>query len=320
MTYSRVRHLSLVAGLGIGLALGLVYTWVVNPVELINTYPALLRTDHRRDWVRLAALSYVADNDLERVRVRLDGLGQEDIASAIRPLIEEYAAAGHSAETLRRLTTLAQAFDVQTPAMLVYLYSPSPSPPASIAAPSPASTPFPVFSSIPIPNPTSISAPTITPTPHTPSPAPALTFTPVESTKTFLPTLTPSPTPTPTPIPPLLARLGLAEQEQLCQRGEAEHIEVVVQDESGTGLPGVAVWLMWPGGADRAVTGLKPQQGAGYADFDAEWGVNYSLGVGELGIPLITGLRLEPCSADRDEEPIIGSWRIILEPYSSDTG
>jgi len=111
----------------------------------------------------------------------------------------------------------------------------------------------------------------------------------------------------------------LAEQEQICQREETEHIEVVVKDEQGTGLPGVAVWLMWPGGADRAVTGLKPQQGAGYVDFDAEWGVNYSLGVGELGLPLITGLRLEPCSADRDEEATIGSWRIVLEPYSAET-
>jgi hypothetical protein len=319
MTYSHVRHLSLVAGLGIGLALGLVYTWVVDPVELINTYPALLRTDYRRDWVRLAALSYVADNDLERIRGRLDGLGQEDVASAIRPLIEEYAAVGHSAGTLRRLTMLAQVFDVQTPAMLVYLYPPSPSPSTSIATPSPASTPFPVFSLTPTPNSTSIPVPTTTPTPRTPSPVPTLTLTPTESTRTLArPTSTPIPTPTPTPA--LLARLGLAEQEQLCQRGEAEHIEVVVQDESGTGLPGVAVWLMWPGGADRAVTGLKPQQGAGYADFGAEWGVNYSLGVGELGIPLITGLRLELCSADRDEEPTIGSWRIILEPYSSETG
>jgi hypothetical protein len=306
-----LRHLSLVVGLGIGLALGLVYTWVINPVELINTYPALLRTDYRRDWVRLVALSYVADEDLERVRVRLTGLSQEDIASAIRPLIEQYAAAGYSAETLRRLTTLAQVFDVHTPAMLVYLYSPSPSPPAAIPTLSRTSKPSLISSSTHTPKPTAMATPTAVPTPRTPSPVPTLTSTPVEPTRTLAP---------PTPTPSLLARLQLAQQEQICQREEAEHIEVVVKDEQGTGLPGVTVWLMWPGGADRAVTGLKPQQGAGYVDFDAEWGINYSLGVGELGVPLITGLRLEPCPAARDEEAIIGSWRIVLEPYSSESG
>lgn len=311
MTDLNLRHLGLLVGIGIGLALGLVYTWVIDPVELVNTYPALLRTDYRRDWVRLAALSYVADDNLERIRVRLDGLGQEDIGSALRPLIEEYAAAGHSAETLRRLTTLAQVFDVQTPAMLVYLDSPSPSPPAGIATLSRTSVPSLVSSSTHTPNPTATAPPTAVPTPRTPSPVPTLTPAPVE------PTRTPAP---PTPTPPLLARLQLVQQEQVCEREEAEQIVVVVRDEQGAELPGVTVWLIWPGGADRAVTGLKPQQGAGYVDFYAEWGINYSLGVGELGIPLITGLRLEPCPAARDEEAIIGSWRIVLEPYSSETG
>ena len=65
------RTAAIIIGLGVGLALGLVYTWVVNPVELVNTYPALMRTDYRRDWVRLAALSYAADGDIQRVRARL---------------------------------------------------------------------------------------------------------------------------------------------------------------------------------------------------------------------------------------------------------
>ena len=89
-----------------------------------------------------------------------------------------------------------------------------------------------------------------------------------------------------------------------------------MRDEHGTGLAGVKVWLIWPSGADRAITGLKPEQGRGYADFDVKWGVNYSLGIGELGTPLITAIRLEPCPVDDDKDAIIGSWRIILEAYS----
>jgi hypothetical protein len=91
-------------------------------------------------------------------------------------------------------------------------------------------------------------------------------------------------------------------------------LEVVVRDERGRGVPGVEVWLMWPGGADRAVTGLKPQRGAGYADFDAEPGASYEIGVGELGMPLVTDLQVGPCVQEEVEEPLMGSWRIVLGP------
>ena len=297
------RQVVPVVGIVIGLVLGLVYQWGVAPVELVNTYPALLRTDYRWDWVRMAALSYLADGDLERVRTRLDGLEQNDVADAIGTLIEEYAAAGHPADTMRRLTTLAQAFDVHTSAMLVYLHTPGPPPPA------PARTPPPTL---------------ITPTPsHTPTPTSRLTHTPSPTPYLSSPLQTPTPeltstlpTPTLTPTPPLLYRLVLAEREQICEPGQTEHIEVVVQDERGAGVAGVEVWLMWPGGADRAVTGLKPQHGAGYADFDVETDVRYSLGVGELGMGLVTGLRIEPCPAEEGAEPLLGSWRILLEPRS----
>lgn len=311
------RRVSPIIGLVIGLALGLVYTWVIAPVELVNTQPVLLRTDYRGDWVRLVALSYVADGNLERARARLDGLRNEDVAEATQALIEEFAAAGRSADTLRRLTTLAQALNVHTPAMLVYLHTPGSSPPSSTHTPSPmsTSTPTPVLTDTPTARASPTSAtPTLEPT-YTPTPAPhnasSLAIPTSESTST--------PSPSPTPTPPLLSRLQLAKREQVCQPGQVPRIEVMVRDEHGAGLSGVAVWLTWPGGADRAVTGLKPQRGAGYADFNAEQGVSYALGIGELGMPLVTDLRIEPCPADEDQEPLMGSWFVVLEPRPPDT-
>jgi hypothetical protein len=284
-----VQRLSLFIGLAIGLLAGLVYTWVIAPVELIDVGPSLMRADYRREWVRLAALSYVADGDLERARWRLQDLAREDIAAAMEALIDEYAAAGRSADMMRRLTTLAQALGVQTPAMLVYLGTP-------MASPAPTDTPLPTLA---------------------PSPAP---FTPtVVSTAapTLKPTRTPyPPTSTPEPLPPF----QLASKEQICKPGQAPHIEVVVQDESGAGLPGVEVWLMWADGADQAVTGLKPEKGVGYADFAVEEGVEYSLGTSELGAPLIAGLRLESCPQEKGKEPLVGSWRIVLERRPLVTG
>lgn len=305
-----------VIGLVIGLVLGLAYTWVIDPVELVNTYPALLRTDYRHSWVHLVALSYVADGDLERARARLDGLEQEDMATVIQALIEEYAAGGRSADTLRRLTVLAEAMNVHTPAMWVYLSPPASSPPSSAVASRPTSTPAPIHTptplasptpTIPIPEPTPTSTPIPTPTPQDVLPSITLASEP---------TSTPPP---PTPTPPLLARLRLTSQEQICEPGQRPHIEIVVTDERGAGVPGVEVWLMWSGGADRAVTGLKPQKGTGYADFNAEPGARYDLGIGELGMPLVTDLQVEPCPLGEVEERSMGSWRIILGPQTPES-
>jgi hypothetical protein len=282
MSGSPIQRLSLFIGLAVGLAAGLIYTWRIAPVELVNTYPALMRSDFRRDWVQMAALSYVADGDLERAARRMEGLERDDVAGAMEALINEYAAAGRSADTMRRLTTLAQALDVHTPAMLVYLDTPS--------APSTPS---------PTPRPTPTDAATSTP---------ALTPTP-----TARPTRTPRPpTSTPTPVPPF----QVAEKEQICEPGQSPHIEVVVQDENGDELPGVEVWLMWQDGADRAVTGLKPDKGEGYVDFDVDLDVDYTLGTSELGVGLVTGLQIEPCPEIEDEDSLMGSWRIVLERRS----
>jgi hypothetical protein len=279
---SFVQRLSLFIGLALGLLGGLIYTWAIAPVELVDVGPAMMDAEYRQMWVRLAALSYLADGDLERAQWRLSGLASEDVAAGMEALISEYAAAGRSADTMRRLTVLAQAMGVQMPAMLVYLDTP--------AAPA---------------TPTATPQPTYVPTP-------------VEATPTVIPTAAPTLKPTRTPYPPTstpepLSPFQLAAQEQLCQPGQALHIEVVVQDASGTGLPGIEVWLMWAGGTDRAVTGLKPDRGIGYVDFDAEEGVAYSLGTSELGVPLVTGLRIEPCPEEKGKEPLMGSWRIVLE-------
>ncbi|RME32334.1 MAG: hypothetical protein D6793_11205, partial [Thermoflexia bacterium] len=75
-------------GLAVGPALGLVYAWLINPVRLYNTTPPLLRTDYRHEWIRLAALGYVADGDLERARLRLRDLPEKDIQEALAAMIE----------------------------------------------------------------------------------------------------------------------------------------------------------------------------------------------------------------------------------------
>lgn len=297
------RYAAVAIGLALGLVLGLAYTWVINPVELTNAYPGLLRSDHRHDWVRLVALSYVADGDLDDARARLATLEEEVVDERVRALIENYAAAGRSPDTLRRLTTLAEALHVNIPTALVH--GDVKGSPAPTLSPTPTPTLLPTATPTPFPTATPTASPTLTST-TTATPTPA-------QTPTASPTLTPSATPT------FLRRLRLVDQELVCEPEQTPQIQVVVEDENGRGVPGVEVWLLWADGADRAVTGLKPAHSPGYADFNAAPDVAYTVSVGELGMPLITGLRLEDCPLERDDdeqvdEPFTGSWRLTLAP------
>ncbi len=152
---------ALAVGLVVGLMLGLVYTWVIDPVELYNTTPSFLRLDYRHDWVRMAALGYVYDGDLERARLRLQDLDRQDVDEALGALIETYVRQGRPADTMRALSNLAYQLEVNTPAMAVYLTPIPTSPPSASPPASPPSTPTP-FSEPHLPPP--------------PTPAPSATY------------------------------------------------------------------------------------------------------------------------------------------------
>lgn len=288
---ARTPVVALSLGLALGLALGLVYAWRIDPVQLYNTTPPLLRSDYRHEWVRMAALGYVADGDMDRALARLRGLQEEDVRDALAAMIEAYAADGQPAPTMRRLSQLARRLNVYTPAMQVYLETPaSPSGDISPTLP-PLPSPPPVSPTPPLPTPTTAPVPALMPVP---SPYRVLTQNLVcEGTAGQLrvwlqappppePAATPSPRrPTPTPAGP-------------------------------RPLEGVVLWLLWADGADRAVTGLRPWVSPGYADFHLQPGVFYALSVEEPNAPVLSGLTLQPCPGQEQ----MGSWEIVIEKQS----
>jgi len=291
------------AGLVLGLVLGLVYSWAIDPVQLINTYPGVLRADYRHDWVQLVAMSYVADGDLNRAQARLASLDQDDVAAALRTLIEEEAAAGQSSDVMRDLSTLALSLNVHTPAM--FIYEP-PSPPAATGQPTPTPT---RPTETPLPSPTATrTAPPPSPT-RKPTRPPASATTSPSSTSTVSATLTrPPPTVTPTPV----LTFQLSDQEMICKPARPLRIEVLVEDEKKQPMDGIVVWLIWDTGADRAVTGLKPVLGSGYVDFSVRPDATYGLRVGELGPLLVTQLGFTNCPVQDGNSPTLGSWRVTL--------
>jgi hypothetical protein len=145
----------------------------------------------------------------------------------------------------------------------------------------------------------------------TPAPTATPTGTPTPTiTPTSAPTLRPTSTrqPTPTSPPPF----ALEKRERRCINGrERPLIEVVVQTEEGAGLPGVEIWVTWNGGADRFITGLKPELGLGYADFEMKPELSYGVSVGDPSLKLDDGLRTENCVSAQGETALV-SWRLVV--------
>ena len=59
----------------VGVAAGLFYGWVINPVNYVDTTPDSLRIDYQSDYVLMVAESYSAEGDLAMSVRRLALLG-----------------------------------------------------------------------------------------------------------------------------------------------------------------------------------------------------------------------------------------------------
>jgi hypothetical protein len=268
----------------VGLIGGLVVAWFVSPVEYTSVEPSELRPEFRSTYLQLVASSYAFENDWTRADFRLQVLrdNPRTIAQQVVQVTEHSIAEGRPAPMLRALSKLSDRLGVRTAAMIVYLATPVPT-------------------VIPAATPTPLPSPTTSPI-STPSPSP--TFAQPD-TPTPLPTFTP--TPTPQPMQVLIAR------DRVCEPGPAQ-IRVVVEDENGKGMPGIEVWVMWENGADRFVTGLKPEQGNGYGDFDMQPAVTYAVAIGTSALPLVSDIKTELCPSDDPAQTIYASWKLTFRP------
>lgn len=294
------RWLSLLIGLALGLGLGLGYAWGLDPVQFYNTDPADLRPEHKETWILLVAAAYHQDGDLDRALSRLAGLNDPQIGQTVADLTVRNIQAGKPATRNRALAAMADALGARTDQMLIYLatpqptafYTPTPMPPTPTATPPPL--------------PTDTLTPTDTPEPtDTPTATPTTSPTPT-ATPTIRPTLTQRPTAT--SIPPYY----LERRQRICQTdSETPRIEIFVQTEEGAGIPGSEVWVTWEGGVDRFITGLKPEIGLGYADFDMTPNMFYAVAIGVPTLQVVGGLRAEPCLPGEGDSPL-ASWRLTI--------
>jgi hypothetical protein len=67
----------LIAGIALGLFLGLLYGWVIRPVEYVDTTPNTLRADYRTEYVLMVAEAFSGDADLDAALIHLAALGSQ---------------------------------------------------------------------------------------------------------------------------------------------------------------------------------------------------------------------------------------------------
>ncbi len=110
--------LPLMAGL-LGIAGGIYYGWVVNPVKFVDTTPASLRADYRTDYVLMVAESYHANQDETVARQRLAVLGSESPVAISQAALQKAQQSGYAAadiSLLQELTRVLQASEPVAPA------------------------------------------------------------------------------------------------------------------------------------------------------------------------------------------------------------
>lgn len=83
--------------IGLGAVMGMLYGWLISPVQYVDTAPDSLRIDYRTDAVLMAAEAYKTEQDLSLAVRRLALLGsqppQEIVQQAIAFGVEfKYAA------------------------------------------------------------------------------------------------------------------------------------------------------------------------------------------------------------------------------------
>lgn len=95
--------------IGIGIGLGLLYGWLIDPVDYVDTTPTTLRSDYKADYVLMVAEIYSADRDAEAAVIRLTFLGDPSPVDSVENAMIFAADTGYASEDLRMLRDLSDA-------------------------------------------------------------------------------------------------------------------------------------------------------------------------------------------------------------------
>jgi hypothetical protein len=103
--------LLLIIGILIGLALGLFYTWVIDPVKYVDVSPDSLRADYKEDYVLMIAQAYATDSNLDEAKTKLTTLKIANLDEFVAELANRKLQQGSPLDEIQALLALAQALN-----------------------------------------------------------------------------------------------------------------------------------------------------------------------------------------------------------------
>ena len=100
--------------IAIGIAAGLYYGWVIDPVEFVDATPSMLSADYKTDYVLMISESFHADQDLALAVSRLSDLGSAPPGELVQEAIDSGKAHDYAVQDLELMQALADALKSQS--------------------------------------------------------------------------------------------------------------------------------------------------------------------------------------------------------------
>jgi hypothetical protein len=95
--------------LAIGFGIGLLYGWVIDPVEYVDTAPVSMRSDYKTDYVLMVAEAYQVDQDISLAVQRLSFMGGAFPVKVVEDAIFFAVQSGYAPVDLGLLRDLSDA-------------------------------------------------------------------------------------------------------------------------------------------------------------------------------------------------------------------
>jgi hypothetical protein len=120
--------------------------------------------------------------------------------------------------------------------------------------------------------------------------------------------------PTPAAQTPPSFRLATRTRLTCADAPDEPRLQFVVRDAQGHDLPNIAIEIRWTGGDDTVYTGLKPERGSGYADFDATPG-NFSVTIPNTQSDIAEDLDIgePPVNCKTDRGATTRGWKLVFQ-------
>ncbi len=107
------RWIGFIIAIIVGIGLGLLYGWVIDPVDYVDTTPDSLRQDYQTDYVLMVAEAYQLERNPAMAVGRLAFLGEGDALITVQRAIDFANEVGYSQSDLAKLELLSEG--IETP-------------------------------------------------------------------------------------------------------------------------------------------------------------------------------------------------------------